>query len=226
MAIVFMFVFVPSMTSQYGPSAGPIELPWWLAIIVFVVKVIASPAFLTFAVALGVIGYIVFRWYITTPQGKYWWDGRILKFGMYGQAVSLMEQGDVFLTYSRLDNAGTETHEAWALAVETVGNLVMKEAFTEIRDRRGVMLWQAFRDTKRIDQRATDLVEAAEKAGGRHIPNRLERIGRAFLSESLDLFQRAAQQVGQTASLVSTIFIVSTMVTAVFLTVAHLMQPR
>lgn len=126
---VMMFFVVPRLTSLYTQSDMELPLPtkvligssnffisyWWAILIVLV------------------IGIIVFRKWVTTPEGRYNFDAFLLKVPLVGRVIKGSSLTNFTRTFGLLTTAGVPILDAISIVAEVIGNSVYKKALLETK---------------------------------------------------------------------------------------------
>lgn len=126
---VMMFFVVPRLTSLYTQSEMELPLPtqiligssnffigyWWAILIVLV------------------IGIIVFRKWVTTPEGKYNFDAFLLKVPLVGRVIKGTSLTNFTRTFGLLTTAGVPILDSISIVAEVIGNSVYKKALMETK---------------------------------------------------------------------------------------------
>lgn len=126
---IMMFFVVPRLTSLYTQS--DIELPLPTQIL------IGSSNFLinywwVLLIAL-VIGAIVFRKWVTTPEGKYNFDRILLKMPLVGRVIRGTALTNFTRTFGLLTTAGVPILDSITIVADVIGNTVYRKALLDTR---------------------------------------------------------------------------------------------
>lgn len=126
---VMMFFVVPRLTSLYTQSEMELPLPtkvligssnffiayWWAILIALV------------------IGIIVFRRWVSTPEGKYNFDAFLLKVPLVGKVIKGTSLTNFTRTFGLLTTAGVPILDSISIVAEVIGNSVYKKALMETK---------------------------------------------------------------------------------------------
>lgn len=126
---IMMFFVIPKLTSLYTQSSIELPLPtkiligtsnffinyWWLMLIFFVIAV------------------IVFRKWVTTPEGKYNFDAFLLKVPLVGRIIRGTALTNFTRTFGLLTTAGVPILDSITILSEIIGNSVYRKALLETR---------------------------------------------------------------------------------------------
>lgn len=126
---VMMFFVVPRLTSLYTQSEMELPLPtkiligssnffigyWWAILIALV------------------IGIIVFRKWVTTPEGRYNFDAFLLKVPLVGRVIKGSSLTNFTRTFGLLTTAGVPILDAISIVADVIGNSVYKKALLETK---------------------------------------------------------------------------------------------
>lgn len=126
---VMMFFVVPRLTSLYTQSDMELPLPtkiligssnffigYWWAILVALI-----------------IGVIVFRKWVTTPEGRYNFDAFLLKVPLVGRVIKGTSLTNFTRTFGLLTTAGVPILDSISIVAEVIGNTVYKKALLETK---------------------------------------------------------------------------------------------
>ena len=215
MVLAFLVYFIPVIVAKPAGTRASWEMtgaPWWLAWLLPISALMQNP-FFDVAIALLLIGaYGLFRVYITTPGGRFWWDRQLIyRFGEYSEIMRLHTQADVMQAFARLYEISVDPYEAWTEAARTSNNAIYEEAFIEVRDRiqRGVALAQALKDTGLINPRALTRIRAAEPNGPDVLAKRMLSLAKDFRSESFRRLEKLNRSIHTSAQYVFAVVIVA-----------------
>lgn len=127
--IVMMIFVIPRLTSLYSQTDAELPLPTKI--------LIGSSDFLVnywFILLVGlVIGVIVFRKWVSTPEGKYSFDAFLLKIPLVGKVVRGTALTNFTRTFGLLTTAGVPILDSITIVAEVIGNSVYRKALLETR---------------------------------------------------------------------------------------------
>ncbi len=114
---------VPSMQSLYS-GFGATSLPLPTEILVAISNFIQQ--FYYIVIIVFVIAYLIFRYYISTPDGKYVIDKLVLSIPIFGELLKKYQIVKFIKTYNMLIGAGLPIINALDLVSSSLGNEVYK----------------------------------------------------------------------------------------------------
>jgi type II secretory pathway component PulF len=128
--IVVMMIFViPRLTSLYSETDAELPLPTRI--------LIGSSDFLVnywwMILATLVIGGIVFKKWVSTPEGKYKFDVFLLKVPLIGKVIRGTALTNFTRTFGLLTVAGVPILDSITIVAEVIGNSVYRKALMETR---------------------------------------------------------------------------------------------
>lgn len=126
---IMMFFVIPKLTSLYTQSDIELPLPtkiliatsnffinyWWMVVIFLIIAV------------------IIFRKWISTPEGKYNFDAFLLKVPLVGRIVRGTALTNFTRTFGLLTTAGVPILDSISIVAEVIGNSVFRKALLESR---------------------------------------------------------------------------------------------
>lgn len=126
---VMMFFVVPRLTSLYTQSDMELPLPtqiligssnffigyWWAILVVMI------------------IGIVIFRKWVSTPEGKFNFDAFLLKVPLVGRVIKGTSLTNFTRTFGLLTTAGVPILDSITIVAEVIGNSVYKKALLETR---------------------------------------------------------------------------------------------
>lgn len=135
---IMMFYVIPRLTSLYTQSNIDLPLPTKILIT-------TSNIFLGYwwaMIILAVLGYIIFKKWVSTPEGKYKFDELLLKTPVIGKIIRGTSLTSFTRTFGLLSTAGVPILDSITIVSEVIGNAVYKKALgeTKIGIERGLTL--------------------------------------------------------------------------------------
>jgi type IV pilus assembly protein PilC len=80
-----------------------------------------------FILVAAALGIFLFRRYINTDKGKYWWHGRLLRAPIFGKVIGKIVIARFARTFSSLMGAGVTVLDALEITGKAVGNRVIQK---------------------------------------------------------------------------------------------------
>lgn len=126
---IMMFFVIPKLTSLYTQSEIELPLPtkiligsseffinyWWLVLVIIILTV------------------VVFRKWVTTPEGKYNFDAFLLKVPLVGKVIRGSALTNFTRTFGLLITAGVPILDSITIVADVIGNMVYRKALLETR---------------------------------------------------------------------------------------------
>lgn len=84
------------------------------------------------AAALIIIATLVWRHYIGKPEGRQWWDGRLLRLPLVGDLITKVEISRFSRTLGTLLRNGVSPLTALAITQETVTNMALRQGLSGV----------------------------------------------------------------------------------------------
>lgn len=126
---IMMFFVIPKLTTLYTQS--DIELPLPTKILIG-----SSSFFIDYwwmVLAFFVIAGLVFRKWVSTPEGKYNFDAFLLKLPLVGRVIRGASLTNFTRTFGLLTTAGVPILDSITIVSEVIGNSVYRKALLETR---------------------------------------------------------------------------------------------
>ncbi len=135
---IMMFYVIPRLTSLYTQSNIDLPLPTKILIT-------TSNIFLGYwwaMIIVTVLGYVIFKKWVSTPEGKYRFDELLLKTPVIGKIIRGTSLTSFTRTFGLLSTAGVPILDSISIVSEVIGNAVYKKALgeTKIGIERGLTL--------------------------------------------------------------------------------------
>ena len=129
---IVMFVMVtfvvPKLLNLYKDFN--IDLPWTTLLLISVSNF--SVRFWPYIIVGGVVGWYFLGKYLKTKSSKEYFDRLVLRLPVFGNIVKISSLVDATRTLSILINAGVSILDALSIIIDTTGNFVYKNAFTNV----------------------------------------------------------------------------------------------
>ncbi len=124
---VMMFFVIPRLTSLYSQSSIDLPLPtkiligtsnffihfWWLMLI------------------FGVVGFIAFKKWVSTPTGRFTFDSYLLKTPVVSRVIKGTSLTNFTRTFGLLTTAGIPILDSISIVGEVIGNSVYRQALKD-----------------------------------------------------------------------------------------------
>jgi type IV pilus assembly protein PilC len=159
------------------------KLPLPTQVVIGISKIVLS-VWAVLLVAMLVVGIVMLRRWIKTPNGRLKWDGFKLKPPIFGQLVHKVSLARLSHTLGSLIQAGVPILESLDIVSETAGNQVVGNVLIEAKN--GVREGRALADTLRdheevIPPLVTQMVEVGEQTGA--LDAMLHKVGEFYDGE-------------------------------------------
>ncbi|MCZ6883141.1 MAG: type II secretion system F family protein [Gammaproteobacteria bacterium] len=118
MIIVNLFV-IPKFAIFF--EKNQLELPWQTVFLLNTSKFFVSYWIYMLVAAIG--GFLAFRHYINTPQGKYWWHRLIIKAPLIGEILHRAYMARFARSFSMAYSAGVPIVQAMGVISRSIGNV-------------------------------------------------------------------------------------------------------
>lgn len=122
--IVLLVKVVPTFKGIFASLGGTLPVP--TQILIGISDVLRKFFFLV-VFALGAFIFL-FRWYISTPKGRYQYDKRILRIPVFGPLLRKVVIAKFSRTFATLVKSGVPILNALEIVGKTAGNVVVEEA--------------------------------------------------------------------------------------------------
>jgi len=125
---LLLFV-VPTFAEQY--SGGGKELPGLTQIVIDI-----SEGMQTYWMHIGAGGFVLlalFKKYIKTDKGRFWWDGRLLKMPAIGQLLKKIAVGRFCSTMATMMQSGVNLLDALTICAASSGNKQIEKFVIGVR---------------------------------------------------------------------------------------------
>ncbi|MCF7973398.1 MAG: type II secretion system F family protein [Phycisphaerae bacterium] len=189
--IFFCLAAIMILTTKVIPTIGEQiinagqELPWITQQLMNFSAVLTSWKIF---VLLGAIGAIVFfvKQFFATDRGAYFRDKTILSLPLFGPLIKQRVVSRFAATLSTLLGSGLAMAESLRIVAETTGNVLMKKAVKQARERimSGADIASPLRDSGVISPAIAHMVAVGEKSG--ELETMLQNIS-SELEESTDM---------------------------------------
>ena len=130
--VIVMFVMVtfvvPKLLNLYKDFN--ITLPWTTLLLISISNF--SVRFWPLIIFGTAAGWYFLGRYLKTKSGKEYFDRLVLRLPVFGNIIKISSLVDATRTLSILINAGVSILEALAIIIDTTGNVVYKNAFTNV----------------------------------------------------------------------------------------------
>jgi len=170
--ILFCFVAILILTTKVIPTIGAQieragqELPWITQQLMTFSHVVTSWRVFVLIAAIALIVWGM-KWFFSTERGAYLRDRFILSLPMFGPLIKQRVVARFASTLSTLIGSGLAMAESLRVVSETTGNMLMKRAVRQARERilAGADIATPLRDSGVIDPAIAHMVAVGEKSG-------------------------------------------------------------
>ncbi len=128
--LVLLIKVVPTFEGIFATLGGTLPLP--TQILIGVSNALRQMFFL-FVIAFMIFGFL-FKKFINTPKGRYWFDYRTLKVPIFGPLMRKVVVAKFSRTLATLVKSGVPILNALDIVGKTSGNVVVEEAVNKARD--------------------------------------------------------------------------------------------
>ena len=130
-AIVIVNLFVIPKFAIFFEK-NQLELPWQTVILLNTSKFFVSYWIYMLVAAIG--GFLAFRHYINTPQGKYWWHRFIIKVPLIGEILHRAFMARFARSFSMAYSAGVPIVQAMGVISRSIGNVYISTHVDGMRE--------------------------------------------------------------------------------------------
>jgi len=161
-AAIILFI-VPIFKKVYASLHGTLPAPTQLLMTVSSIAVKAAIPL----IFVGIIGVVLFRRWLRTPQGRAIWDTTLLKAPIFGSLVRKTAVARFCSTFSSLLRAGVPVLESIEITKETVNNVVVARALEAMGDgvRRGEPIASRLASQPVFPPMITQMMTVGEETG-------------------------------------------------------------
>jgi len=160
--ILVTFV-IPKFTMVYQNMHATLPLP--TRILIWINHAVQSfgVAIVVSAVAMA-IGW---RWFVTTPVGRLWWDGQKLRLPIFGEIFLKAALSRFARIFGTLNRCGLPALQALDIVAKTTGNMRITRAIDSIQEgaRQGRGLVQPMKATRLFPSGVIQMVAIGEETG-------------------------------------------------------------
>lgn len=190
LAIIFVFV-IPKLTSIF--ENADMELPWYTQAVIGFSGILVNYWYVIGAAIFG--GFIIFRSWKNSTDGKKQYDAVLLKIPVIGKLARLVAVSRFTRTLATLLQGGVPMLAAMDIVANVVGNHVLAVAILQARDNisEGESIAGPLKKSEQFPPIVTHMINIGEKTG--ELENMLTQI-----SDSYD-FQVKTQVQGLTSLL-------------------------
>jgi len=130
-AIVIVNLFVIPKFAIFFEK-NQLELPWQTVILLNTSKFFVNYWIYMLVAAIG--GFLAFRHYINTPQGKYWWHRFIIKVPLIGEILHRAFMARFARSFSMAYSAGVPIVQAMGVISRSIGNVYISTHVDGMRE--------------------------------------------------------------------------------------------
>ncbi len=175
--LFFLFSFVlPRVVGMFEDMRQ--QLPFMTIALLWLVQIV-SKGWWAILIAAGAGGYYLRR-YFSTPDGKAWFDDRILRLPVFGNLLKMIAVSRFTRTLGTLLHSGVPTLTALDIVQSVVGNSVLAGAINRAREnvREGESIAEPLRRSGLFPPVVIQMVAVGEKSG--ELEKMLLRISDSF----------------------------------------------
>jgi type IV pilus assembly protein PilC len=178
--IAMMTIIVPIFKKLFATLGGSLPAPT-------LVLVKISNALLSWRVAIIIAviiaAFFALRWWISTPSGRYKWDGFKMRIPIFGGLVHKAAMARFSSTLASLLEAGVPALEALDIVANAAGNKVVGEAILSTKNaiREGKPFAEPMREHDVFPNLVVQMVEVGEQTGA--LDEMLRRVADFYRAE-------------------------------------------
>jgi type IV pilus assembly protein PilC len=178
--IVMMTLIVPIFKKLFGTLGGQLPLP--TRILISISDTLVSWHVLV-VIAVVIIGVLLFRRWIKTPEGRMKWDSFKLRPPVFGPLTHKAAMARFASTLSSLLSAGVPALEALDIVARASGNAVVSAATIDIKTgvREGKPFAEPMRNHEVFPALVVQMVEVGEQTGA--LDEMLQRVSDFYMAE-------------------------------------------
>jgi type IV pilus assembly protein PilC len=122
---------------------------------------------IVFILIVGAIAIWLFRHYIRTPKGKFWWHGVLLRAPIVGKVITKIAVARFSRTFSSLMGAGVSVLDSLEVTGKAVGNKVIEKELEEVAKsvKNGQQLGKLLLQSKHFPPIVGQMVAVGEETG-------------------------------------------------------------
>mgnify|MGYP001611027092 CR=1 FL=1 len=212
-AVIVLSIFVvPQFAKIYIDSKVALPLP--TQIMIMVSTIMKNYWFILIPAAVG--GFFLFRHFISTTQGRFWWDGLKFKLMIVGEIYTKITMQRFTSMLSVLYQAGLPVLKTMDIVGMTIGNVVLSKEIGKMKqalsDGKGIST--AVLDSKFFPRIVGFMISVGEKSGS--LPAMLDSVCEYFSMEVKSAVKDLASLIEPIMTAVLGI-VVMTMCLAIFL---------
>lgn len=188
---VLMVFVVPQFTSMLTESGQ--EIPW---ITQFVVD--ASNFFAKYTIVMVpamILGFIVFRAYVNTPEGKKSWDKFTMQLPLFGDIIIKGNLSAFSNTLGTLLSAGVSLVDSLEICIETIDSTVISDDIKVVKKKimEGQTLAEPLSNIKYMPELVNQMIKVGEQTG--QIDQMLERVALVFQDDVDNLIENMTKLI-------------------------------
>jgi len=162
--VIALFLFVLPKFKEIFDSMS-VELPAATSMLFGISTVMSSYWYMGLAVGIG--GYLAYKWYSKTDTGAWQIDMMKLKFPVIGELVQKMSISRFSRTFATLIHSGVPMMRSLEIVAETSGNRVISHAIDSARNaiREGQKISTPLAQSGLFPQMVTHMIDVGEETG-------------------------------------------------------------
>ncbi|NOV28856.1 type II secretion system F family protein [Methylomonas sp. ZR1] len=163
-SLFVMLTFVVPQFKEMFDSAGQ-ALPVPTQIVIGLAEFLQSYWWVLLIVIVGSVQTIKLQ--LADPAGKKAWDGRLLKFPLFGEIILTMEIANFSRTFGTLLGNGVSILKSLGIVRETVGNIVLADLLehAEAQLKQGRTMSDALAQQNLFPKLAVQMIKMGEETG-------------------------------------------------------------
>ena len=129
--IIAFLVMVTLVVPKFAGIFNQVELdlPLPTVILMFIADVVLGYWWIILPILVGII--LLFRFFISTEKGRFWWDGQILKFPVFGPLILKAAITRFTAMFETLSRSGLPILQIFQIVSDSIGNVVLGEALSK-----------------------------------------------------------------------------------------------
>ncbi|MGA1867004.1 MAG: type II secretion system inner membrane protein GspF [bacterium] len=215
-AVTVLLIFVvPKFSTIFADMGTTLPLP--TAILLEFSQFLAQ--FWWALSGLLLIAYMVWKYYIATPTGRWKWDGFKLKMPLFGTLVQKIEIARFTRTLGTLIESGVPILQSLKIVKDILGNVVISEAIDNVQSgiKEGERISGPLKESGLFPALAVHMIDVGEETG--QLEEMMFKVADVFEKESSNAVKRMVGLLEPVLILVMGVligFIVISMLLAIF----------
>lgn len=218
-AIFLLWKVIPVFANIFRDLGA--ELPWLTATVVSLSDFVQKNIFFVFA---GIFAFILaFRYYRSTPPGRWSTDRLILKMPLFGKLLYKVAMTRVTRTLATLISGGVPMLEALKITSTTAGNVIIEKEIVDARRlvSEGKTMAESFKQSGKFPTMMLQMINVGEATGT--LDEMLNKLA-AFYDEEVDTSVAALLSILEPILLIFVGAMVGGLVVSMYLPIFSLMK--